>query len=132
MKLLARLLFVCLAGGLWMGCSDSTAYQPSYPLTLTVDSLNESSPINYVFTLRVTKNGVPISGATLEQTDDPTGAMFNPLTKGMTSDSVGVFPDVTIGVNDTLSRVAFQAIKDTVVNNVKDTLLSNFILWPAE
>ncbi len=128
MKVFARLVFIFIVGILWFGCSDSTPSTPNYPLTLTVDSAIEASNAPAVaFSLTVTKSGTPISGATLIQTDanPPYIDMFN---QTALSNSAGIFPEFFV-FYDTVTEVAFQAFKDTIINNVRDTLMSNTVTY---
>jgi hypothetical protein len=117
MKLFTWLVLAFLAGGLWIGCSDSTPATINYPLKLTIVS-DTIDFVSAVFDFQVTQNGVPLEGAELYQTDDPSGVIF-PV--GITSDTGGHFPPVMAVVSDTLSEVAYQA--------VSGTLTSNYITW---
>lgn len=106
------------AAMLFWGCSSSSA-PPSnpYPLLLTTVSDSISSNIGH-FYFRVTKNGAPVASAKLRQTDFPSDQSFD---LGIKSDSGGFFPRVSLALTDTVSSVAYQA--------VRDTLTSNFIRW---
>jgi hypothetical protein len=119
------MVFVFLAGALWIGCSDSTPPTTNYPLTLTVDSSNQVTGYSALdFSLRVTENGVPVTGATLVQSDElPISPYISVFNQGI-SNGTGTFPSFFI-YYDTVTEVSFQAFKDTVINNVKDTLWSN-------
>ncbi len=117
MKIFIRLIFIFIVGSFWMGCSDSTPAVINYPLALTI----ASDTIGYVsgaFDLNVKQNGVPLAGAELYQTDEPSGAIF-PL--GIVSDTGGHFPSVIAVISDTLSGVAYQA--------VSGTLTSDYVTW---
>jgi hypothetical protein len=121
------MVFAFLAGVLWIGCSDSTPPTTNYPLALTVDSENQVTGYSALdFSLRVTENGVPLTGATLVQSDElPISPYISVFNQGI-SNVTGTFPSFLI-YYDTVTQVAFQAMKDTVVGNVKDTLWSNIV-----
>ncbi|HZK76534.1 MAG TPA: hypothetical protein VFD13_06465 [Candidatus Kapabacteria bacterium] len=107
-----------LAAVVLFGCSNSTP-PPStnYPLTLTLTG-NQYSGNVALFELQVTKNGQPFAGAKLLRIDAPSNATID---LGMTSDTNGKYDTTGIVLTDTLSAVAFQA--------VKDTLKSNYVRW---
>jgi hypothetical protein len=102
---------------LYFGCSDSTAPQTTYPLLLTTvsDTIVNNSAI---FNFRVTNNGVGVAGAKLRRTNFPSNKTAD---LGVKSDSSGFFPRVAVVLTDTLSGVAYQA--------VRDSLTSNYIRW---
>jgi hypothetical protein len=130
MRIFARSFVFVLAGGLWFGCADSTPPMTNYPLSLSiVADTSIPATLSVVFSLKVTKNGAPFAGATLVQSDDlaqyPYYNVFNLTGK---SDSSGKFPSFYVYYLDTLTEVAFQAVKDTTTNNIKDSLVSNTLL----
>jgi hypothetical protein len=96
-----------------IGCSDSTSSGPNYPLQLTTvsDTIGLGASL---YNFQVTKNGTPLKGARLFQTDDPSGLSFD---LGVMSDSGGHFPHVILVVSDTLSEAAFQAVSDSLTSN---------------
>lgn len=107
------------------GCSSSSGPTNSYPLLLTTvsDSIVTNIGVGY-FNFRVTKNGTPVVGAKLRQTDSPSNHSFD---LGIKSDSGGNFPRVSVALTDTVQGVAYQAV---ILNSVlKDSLTSNFIHW---
>jgi hypothetical protein len=123
------MVFVFLACALWIGCSDSTPPTTNYPLTLTIDSSNQVTGYSALaFSLRVTKNGVPVTGATLVQSDELNISPYENVFNQGISNSTGTFPSFFV-YYDTVTEVAFQAMKDTIVDNVKDTLFSNTVLF---
>jgi hypothetical protein len=129
MKFFIALVFASATGWLLIGCSDSTTPTTNYPLTLTIDSANlASGTFAMAFSLKVTKSDTSIYGATLVQSDELNiYPFYNVFNQGV-SNSAGIFPEFFV-FYDTATEVAFQAYKDTVLNNVKDTLWSNTILY---
>ncbi len=114
-------LAAALAGvgaALFFGCSNSSSPGTSYPLLLT--TVSDSIIYDYGhFKFRVTKNGNPVDGASLRQTDFPSNWAFD---LGMKSDSAGDFPTANVVISDTLTGVAYQAV-------LNDSLSSNYIRW---
>jgi hypothetical protein len=134
MRIFTRLLFVFLACWLSFGCSDSTTPTTNYPLTLSLDTANQvTGYLAMVFSLRVTKNGAPFSGATIMQTDEietfENTYYLNSFNQNTFSDSTGTFPEFVVYYDSVVVESEFQAFKDTTINNVKDTLMSNPILY---
>jgi hypothetical protein len=134
MRIFARSLFIFLACWLSFGCSDSTTPSTNYPLTLSLDSANQAAGyLAIVFSLRVTKNGAPISGATIKQTDEieTLGNTYylDSFNQATHSDSAGIFPEFAVFYDSIVTETAFQAFKDTTINNVRDTLVSNQIIY---
>jgi hypothetical protein len=131
MKIFARSFVFVLAGSLWFGCADSTPPMTNYPLSLSiVADTSIPATLSVVFSLKVTKDGAPFAGATLVQQDElmNTNLDYNSFDLPKKSDSTGKFPSFYVYYFDTLSEVAFYAVKDTVEDNVKDSLVSNTIL----
>jgi len=99
---------------LLFGCSNSSAPPNTYPLLLTTVSDSIVSNTAY-FNFRVTKNGVPFAGAQLRRTNFPSNQTYD---LGIKSDSGGNFPRVTVVLVDTVTGVAFQAVRDTLSSNI--------------
>ncbi len=131
MMILVRSFVFVLACSLWFGCADSTPPATNYPLSLSiVADTSIPATLSVVFSLKVTKDGAPFAGATLVQQDELMNSYleYNSFDLPQKSDSTGKFPSFYVYYLDTLSEVAFQAVKDTTMNNVKDTLVSNTIV----
>lgn len=112
-----------VAAMLFIGCSSASAPSSSYPITLST-VVQESSGNTAIFVFQVsytdrTTMGAHVAGAKLRRTDYPSNTTRD---LGIMSDSTGKFDTVDAILSDTLSQVAFQA--------VKDTLKSNYVRWP--
>jgi hypothetical protein len=123
MKLFALFVLFVLAGSLSMGCSDATS-TTSYPLQLI--TVSDTIVANAAaFNFKVIKNGVPLKGAKLWQTDLPSGIPFY-MGTSFISDSNGNFPHfVVVVTKDTMTAVAYQAVSG-------DSLTSNYVRFSPQ
>ena len=115
---LTSIVGAALAVILVAGCSSSSAPPNNYPLLLSIvsDSMVSNTAL---FNFRVTKDGAPVANAKLRRTNFPSNQTTD---LGIQSDTGGRFPRVIVILTDTLTGVAYQA--------VRDTLSSNYIRWP--
>ncbi len=116
MKRILLCLALCLFAN---GCSDSVSQSgQTYPLQLSVSNYNRPpGSLIESFTLQVSKNGTPLSGAKLTALFAPDGIFDTVTVNGaiLKSDANGTLIfNINWGAE---SAVAFQAVKDSVVSN---------------
>ena len=118
MKPYTLFAFALLAIGLAAGCSNSSGPSNTYPLLLQGNDTSVNNTA--IFNFRVTLNdGTPVANAQLHRTDFPSNKTTD---LGLKSDSNGYFPRYVFIAPDTVTAIAFQA--------VRDTLASNYVRWP--
>ncbi|HEY3876850.1 MAG TPA: hypothetical protein VGM92_15375 [Candidatus Kapabacteria bacterium] len=113
MKAILFFILVALSAAIFESCSDSTPPPNNYPLSLFYDSTVNTYGLFVIFNLKVTKNGVPVSGASLMETEENVNLSTYNIA---TSDSTGAFPEFAVST-DTLTELEFQAVKDSLKSN---------------